>query len=319
MIYLNYQREEIFIDESGRVLHSKPSAAASLATMTDTSTIGSEKDGGFRFYSKLDMKGQKVFYLERQMYHGKDKSLLQALRVRPGAICGIYFSNRLLLFTFRAGKLEYRFTSDLDVDIEKFEFPFVEWGLNDDAALEVYGHTLPMSALAERIRKISPYLDSSHEDKRLKAVQVGVSALVVVFAFAAWGGMILWKDSLEGQQKKVKADIARCKDEMKKEARKRLPLYLDAQNIPLDAVVKSLSFLEDKKFNDVKFSVNKKDSFDAKVIVVDPQEAYRIRQEVRNAQINVKGGGIEISFSREIPQDNTGLSDRSRYTGLFNF
>ncbi|MCL4492047.1 MAG: hypothetical protein M1510_09120 [Nitrospirae bacterium] len=324
MIYIEFQRERLFIDLHGNVIErAELTDSMPVAVLTDASAIKDVKDTkSHRYY----IKHNDLFYLDTKMLNKNTKSLLQVLNAREGAIVGLYFARRLLIFTYIHGLVKWRFSSDDIENASDIIYPIREWGLPQNVQIEVYGANIPFEKLHEHIVKAAPFRDSEREHQRYVRLQYAASVAIVVFSMAVFGGVRIYESHINDELKRTKAEISRVKREIRAEAFRRLPLYLESINIPLDDVFRSLSFLEGVNYSGINI-VAEKDRASVTVAAQSSSDAYRItRAAERNrkaseskARISIKAGGgnIEITLDRTIEKDSR-ISDHVDYGSLLN-
>ncbi len=314
MIYIDFQKEKFYIDRSGNVGGTLPSTEG-LAVLTDHSTVGDRKDRNYKYYSKHG----NYFFLEKSIANEKikkAKSLFQTLNVRENAIVGIYFAKRLLVFSYRNGALIWRFTSDDIEDRNEIENKINELDLPESNVTEIYGANIPIVKLWEAVESTPAYRDLEKESKRNRLIQITASASLVLLSIVIWAVLILKGKNMENDLESVEFENRRIKDDLKTEYLARLPLYLDAVNIPLDEVIKTLSFLEGRKYSAIN-ATSERRNITGTVTLQNAEEAYRIKESAKDARVSIRGGTIEISFTRAVEED-TGPAGRGNYRRLFD-
>ncbi len=273
------------------------------------------KRPGYKYYSKHG----NYFFLEKNIADRKitkARSLFQALNVRENAIVGIYFAKRLLVFSYRNGALIWRFTSDDIEDKNEINNKINELGLPENNVTEIYGANVPLERLRQTIDSIPPYRDLEEESKRNRFVQIAASTSLVALSALIWGGLMLKEINLKHDLESVRVAKKEVKEDLKIEYLARLPLYLEAMNVPLDQVIRALSFLEGRKYSVIN-ATSEHGKISGTLILQNPEEAYRIKESIKDAKVNIRGGTIEISFTGTI-DENTHLAGRGNYRSLFD-
>lgn len=325
MIYIDYQKEKIIIDNTGTVKAvGKPSKLSlkGTAVFFDSSSISEKDDESCKFYNVRDTEDGKLYFLNKDDRASGCKSLLYALGVRAGVITGIYFSDRLLLFAIKGGELQKRFTSD-DVNDPAGEISYTikRWGLPEDTVVEVYGHNIELGRLFDNINRCPLYLNRSSIYKAQKIKEIMSAVGLIIMALCVYWYIHLTVVSTKKSTADIKKKTKAMDSEIKAEAVKRLPLYLSSTSVPFDAVLRSLSFLENCNYTNLTVTVDEHGGISAKATVINPDDAYKIKTLAKHSTINAATGGvIEVNISEQIqiPQI-TQIPGGGNYTDYFNF
>ena len=153
LIYIKFDTEEFCIDRNGQIRDAE-NLTDGCAIFTKTSAIEESKKEGYHYYNK---KGNLYFLeavLPARLRKGKHKlkSLYLALGLRENSAVGIYFEKRLLAFSYIDGQLKQIFTSDNINDFSAAEDRIRDWGLPENAPIEIYGANKPLSELFDARR-----------------------------------------------------------------------------------------------------------------------------------------------------------------------
>jgi hypothetical protein len=316
LIYIKYKDDEFYIDSNGFIVSDAPQNG--LAIFTETSTAGTAAVRTHPYYGINKPTG--IHFFEKRTYGDNAKSLLQALNVRSGILTGIYFSKRLLLFEYKGSQaINLRFTADDIDDIAgEIKHSIKRWDLPENTPYEVYGFNLPFEALSEIIKNTPALKNIEKEKKARHSRRLAAAFVLMLAALAVWGAIRLQVSAAASKIEEIKQLKAAISIVLREEAVKRLPLYLQSVNIPLDRVLYSLSFLEKRKYTSINISVANDGKMKVALNTASPDEAYLINQAIKDAQIKINGGVIEISFSKAIQKTPAG-SGGSDYIRYFDF
>lgn len=294
-----------------------------IAILTEQSAIKNSKDSSYRFY----VKSNNLYYIEIERLNENTKSLLNVLNVREGVVSGIYFANRVLLFTYIHGLLKCRFSSDDIQSPSDIVYPTKEWGLPHNAPIEVYGATIAFEKLYSRVINTPKIRDSEHERKKFLRIQYIVGSLLVLISFGLVGAVELVHRNITEDIKKTKNKYIGVQNDIRTEAFKRLPLHLEFTNIPIDQVFKTLSFLENARYSIINVTTEGR-NINVRVTVQSPEDAYRILRLVdinrsqydSSGQLNVSQGGeaIEITFDKRLFKESSSFTDSVDYSIISN-
>jgi hypothetical protein len=291
------------------------------AVFMDTSSVSTKDDESYQLYTACNTDDGKLYFLDKDIASGC-KSLLHALNVRENAVVGIYFSKRLLLFAIKDGKMQKpRFTSD-DVSDPEYEISYTikRWDLPENVTLEVYGHNIELGKLFDNIARTPVYLNRSAVYRARRAKEILLAASLVVMSLGVYLYMHLSNASIKKGISDLNRESEAISSKLQAEAVQRLPLYLSSSSIPIDAVFRSLSFLENCNYTAINITVDEAGNINTKVTAANPSDAHKIKSYVENPIINVTGGVIEIQFTKqsrisEYPE----IPDGRNYLSYFNF
>lgn len=302
IIYIDYQKERFFIRRDGSTEDPSPELLSSgqaegVAVLTDSSQFGKKREEGYKYYAK----GAKYHFHEKPLeitsLH-KPKSLFQALKLRDNTIVGLLFSNRLLFFAYHRGEVVWRFTDVDSTESSEIEGRINELNLPGHYRREIYGFNIPFERLFEAVQSTPVYRDLEQEARRSRRLQIALSIGAVALSLLVWGFLFLKESRSKAKVEELARERSSIMQEIKRELQLRLPLYLDHLNVPFDAVLKELSFLEGRKFALLNVTVEK-DGITGRVTLSDPEEAFHIKEASR-ATVSLKGGNIEVNFTRTV-------------------
>lgn len=316
MIHINFSREVRFVDDKG-VFIEQPSPQDTATVFTDTSAIKetAETASPYRYYNKHD----GLYYCEKTTSFAKSKSLLGVLNLRPGVLVGVQFANGMLLLLGYVNGMVKKALTSKDVNAqEEINYQINEWWEGKKVPYEVYGINLPFAKLVEMMNQAPVLKDSVQEAKKRLFVQKVASAAMVVMALVIYAVIVFAERAVAGNINTVKAAKSGVQSEIKRETMKKLPLYIDYINIPLDMVLKEMAWLEGKKYSTVSVTAQNS-TLRGDVTVSDAGSAFVIKESAgRSAQVKIKGGVIDISFEKQIASDSPGVSYGGNFRDLFS-
>jgi hypothetical protein len=325
VIYIDYQKEKFVIDNTSAVLPVDDPSKLQLknaAVFLDTSAVSTEDDESCQFYVVRNTDDGKLYFFDSDTRVARGKSLLYALGARENVVVGIYFSKRLLLFAIKDGKLQRpRFTSD-DIEEPEYEISYTlkRWGLPENAPVEVYGHNIELSRLFDNIAQSPAYLNRSVVYRAKKTREILLSASLIIMSLGVYWHAHLYDVSIKKNASVLETKTKAIKTELQAEAVKRLPLYLSSSSVPIDAIFRSLSFLESCNYTAINIMVDGTGNINAKVTVINPDDAYKIKAFAKNSLINVTGGVIEVQFTKQAQVlEDAEISGSRNYIGYFSF
>ncbi|MBZ0156937.1 MAG: hypothetical protein K8I29_12105 [Alphaproteobacteria bacterium] len=318
IIYIDYQKERFFIRRNGSTEDPSPELLSSgqvesVAVLTDSSLFSKKREEGYRYYAK----GAKYHFHEKPLdvpSLNKPRSLFQSLKLRENTIVGLLFSNRLLFFAYHRGEVVWRFTDVDSTEESEIEGRINELNLPGHYKREIYGYTLPFERLSEAIQATPVYRDLEQEARRSRRLQIALSIGAVALSLLVWGFLFLKESRAKTKVEELAREKSNIMREIKRELQLRLPLYLDHLNVPFDAVLKELAFLEGRRFALINVTVEK-DEIAGRVTLSDPKEAFKIKEASR-ATLSLKGGNIEVNFTRPLKKAAALPGSRS-VRGLF--
>lgn len=317
MIYIcKFKETTLAISKEGKIV-SVDSIGPEAAILTET--IASSKKGLSRYYTCEN----GLYFFEKSVPPEikRPKSLLQALNLRGNAIVGLFFDGHLLIFAFVNGEIQSRFPvlNDSDDPIEQAATFREQWKFPEDIPLEIYGANLPFHKLIERIDATPVFGDTILDGKKHMAIMTVLSALIVL-SVIAYGLLIKVKQKdMDEQLRQIQARKLQLTETIKKEETKRLPLYLQADNLELEDMLNAISFLNNQTYSDIRVSSDAATrTFTGTATTSSPSTAYELKNSLPHAQVQVKGGdSYVVAFSGNI-KAAPDTSDARSYSGIFN-
>ena len=305
MIYLNYKKEKFWIDIDGKTYSALSDAEnAPHAVITDSSTFKKNDDESYRYYSKT----KNGYFLENEIVNKNSRSLLECLGLAEGKIVGVYFSNRVLMFALVNNTIKSRFSPENIFSPDDIVYPFLDWGLPENAPVEIYGVHKSLDELLIKIKSTQPLKDREAKRQKLNLIQKTLGIVLIVLTLASYAGTN-WFFSYQTKQKSRLQNLTTgLQSELSDELKKRLPQVLECINLPLDEVLYQIKFLEPFQFTSINLDAQK-NTLTVKTNIHDPKVAYQIKQEAQkhNIQCEVKlsqgGGDVELIFSTNIKKN----------------
>ena len=320
MIYINYKRERLWIAPDGKT-YPELSITGPNAVLTDVSTFKKINDENYRYYSKT----HKGYFLENEIVNDDSRSLLEVLGLQEGIIVGLYFSNRILIFTLVNGEIKSRFSPENIFSPEEIVYPYEEWGIPENTPVKIYGINLPFEELFTKIEQTKPLKDREEIRKKYKFIQNAVSIALIVFTLLGWAGVEALFSYKDSQYKKATTKINNAKQELAKEVQARLPIYLECMNVPLDKVFQEISFMENFSYSSTNISVDN-EQIRVKADVNGVEAAYMLKEEAIkrgvNFELNLPQGGnnVQTIITKNFkPQKDFFFPDSNKFCNSINY
>ncbi len=297
MIFLNCSREVFYVNERGDILADMPDKDG-VAVFNEASAVKGSADSAssFRYCSRQD----RLYYCEKTITFEKCKSLLHALNLREGYLVGARFSNgTMLLLGYVNGLVKKILTAENVNSEQEISLTIKEWWGDKPVPYEVYGFNLPFESLVSLIKRSPLLIDNVQQAKQKLFFQKFASGAMVAAGLLIYCVIVVTEGHVTTKISTVKKEQASIQSDIKKETLKRLPLYIQYINIPLDGILRQLSFLEGRKYSTISVTAQNGE-LRGDVTVEDAGSAYVIKEAAGNGRMNLKGGVFDIGFDKKI-------------------